>query len=147
MKRKKINYLVFCFCILFVGCTINIEKESVEEVSPVGSTTELTKVQQVFTSIESQQDKLVIHKLFSGAGEYLYNCKELSNTGQFDPILGKVQSSYGWDREKYPELTDAVSEYLVSVGYQEPKQLTSESERKSFAKIFQDLAEATKYEQ
>ena len=84
--------------------------------------------------------------VFSGAGEYLNNCEELSSTGQFDPILGKVQSSYGWNREKYPELTDAVSEYLVSVGYQEPKQLTSEPERQSFAKIFQDLAEATKYE-
>ncbi len=141
------NKFILFLCLLLTGCTVNIQKKDLDKVLPVGSTPELTRVTQVFTSIESTEDKLLIHKLFSGAGEYLNNCEELSTTGQFDPILGKVQSSYGWDREKYPELTDAVSEYLVSVGYQEPKQLNSESERQSFAKIFQDLAGATKYEQ
>jgi|TARA_B100000085_G_scaffold893_1_gene874 hypothetical protein len=142
-----VNKFILFLCLLLTGCTVNIQKKDLDKVLPVGSTPELTRVTQVFTSIESTEDKLLIHKLFSGAGEYLNNCEELSTTGQFDPILGKVQSSYGWDREKYPELTDAVSEYLVSVGYQEPKQLNSESERQSFAKIFQDLAGATKYEQ
>jgi hypothetical protein len=140
------NKYVIVLCLFLAGCTINIQRKDLDKVLPVGSTPELTKVTQVFTSIESSEDKLLIHKLFSGAGEYLNSCEELSSTGQFDPILGKVQSSYGWDRERYPDLTDAVSEYLVSVGYQEPKQLTSESERQSFAKIFQDLAEATKNE-
>lgn len=146
MRRKRMNKYFIILCLLLTGCTINIQRKDLDKILPVGSTPELTKVTQVFTSIESQEDRLLIHKLFSGAGEYLNNCEELSSTGQFDPILGKVQSSYGWDREKYPDLTDAVSEYLVSVGYQEPKQLTSESERQSFAKIFQDLAEATKNE-
>lgn len=140
------NKYVIVLCLFLAGCTINIQRKDLDKVLPVGSTPELTKVTQVFTSIENPEDKLLIHKLFSGAGEYLNSCEELSSTGQFDPILGKVQSSYGWDRERYPDLTDAVSEYLVSVGYQEPKQLTSESERQSFAKIFQDLAEATKNE-
>lgn len=146
MRRKRMNKYVIVLCLFLAGCTINIQRKDLDKVLPVGSTPELTKVTQVFTSIESSEDKLLIHKLFSGAGEYLNSCEELSSTGQFDPILGKVQSSYGWDRERYPDLTDAVSEYLVSVGYQEPKQLTSESERQSFAKIFQDLAEATKNE-
>ena len=146
MRRKRMNKYVIVLCLFLAGCTINIQRKDLDKVLPVGSTPELTKVTQVFTSIENPEDKLLIHKLFSGAGEYLNSCEELSSTGQFDPILGKVQSSYGWDRERYPDLTDAVSEYLVSVGYQEPKQLTSESERQSFAKIFQDLAEATKNE-
>jgi len=104
------------------------------------------KVSQVFSGIESREDKLTIYKLFAGSAEYLTNSKSLQSTQQFDPILGRVQSSYGWNREKYPAFTDAVSEYLVSVGYNEPKPLTTDQQRKDFANIFKPLAEATKYE-
>ena len=106
----------------------------------------VVKVSQVFSEIQSKEDRLTIYKLFSGSAEYLNNCKSLQATQQFDPILGRVQSSYGWNREKYPEFTDAVSEYLVSVGYDKPKPLTTEEQRKNFSNIFQSLAEATKYE-
>ncbi|MCP4442759.1 MAG: hypothetical protein GY810_27960 [Aureispira sp.] len=112
----------------------------------VGDDSETSKVSEVFSSIGSKEDKLTIYKLFAGSAEYLQNCKSLQATQQFDPILGRVQSSYGWDREKYPEFTDAVSEYLVSVGYDEPKPLTTEEQRKNFSNVFQSLAEATKYE-
>lgn len=105
-----------------------------------------SNVSQVFSNIQSREDKLTIYKLFAGSAEYLKNCKSLQATQQFDPILGRVQSSYAWDREKYPEFTDAVSEYLVSVGYNVPKPLTTDEQRKDFANIFQSLAEATKNE-
>lgn len=107
---------------------------------------ELKKVQVAFNAIENREDRLTIHKLFSGAADYLSVCEELDNTTQFDPILGKVQSSYGWDREKYSTLTDAVSAYLVYVKYDEPKTLKTPDDRQQFAKIFKDLSEATKYE-
>lgn len=103
-------------------------------------------VQKEFANIQSKEDKLLIHKLFSGSAEYIKNAKILGSTSQFDPVLGKVQSSYGWNREKYPKFTDAVSEYLVSVGYDEPKELATPEARLDFSKIFEALAEATKYE-
>ena len=107
---------------------------------------ELDVVKAEFEKIEFAEDRKLIHKLFAGGGDYLLVCETLLNTSQFDPLLGKVQSSYGWDREKYPDFTDAVSDYLVSVGYDTPKELTSKSDRRDFAEIFVDLAEATKYE-
>ena len=140
------NKLMLSLCLFLTGCTINIQRKDVEAILPVGNTPELVRVEQTFNSISSQEDKLTIHKLFSGAAEYLSNCQELDSTGQFDPILGKVQTSYGWQRDKYTAFTDAVSDYLVSVDYQEPKKLTTLEQRQTFAKIFQDLAEATKYE-
>lgn len=106
----------------------------------------VVNVSKVFSEIQSREDKLTIYKLFAGSAEYLKNSKSLQTTRQFDPILGRVQSSYGWNREKYPAFTDAVSAYLVSVGYNEPKPLTTDQQRKDFANIFQSLAEATKYE-
>lgn len=112
----------------------------------VASDSKIDKVSESFSEIESREDKLTIYKLFSGSAEYLNNCKSLQATQQFDPILGRVQSSYGWNREKYPAFTDAVSEYLVSVGYNTPKPLTTDQQRKDFANIFKSLAEATKYE-
>ena len=107
---------------------------------------ELKLVEENFNNIDSTEDKELIHKLFSGAGSYLSKCQVMVHTSQFDPILGKVQSSYGWKREKYPDFTDAVSDYLVSVRYDIPRELKTNQERKDFAKIFKDLAEATKYE-
>lgn len=148
-RRRKVNKLILISCLIFTGCTdiqVTIQRKGAKEVVVAGNSPELTMVQQAFNSIESQEDKLTIHKLFAGAAEYLSNCEELDTTGQFDPILGRVQTSYGWNREKYPDLTDAVSDYLVSVDYQEPKKLDSKESRDQFAKIFTDLAEATKYE-
>ena len=143
------KYLVVLL-LLFSGCSyqqpIEVSEKQLIIMNVSEMTDELLAVQVAFNEIESQEDKLLIHKLFSGAGEYLVNCKTMQMTAAFDPILGKVQSSYGWDREKYPDLTDAVSDYLISVDYQEPKELKSSGDRKDFAKIFQDLAEATKYE-
>lgn len=129
--------------LLIVGCA-----RTETNVLVVGDdlTPELQKVQEAFNSIESKSDRLTVHKLFAGSADYLAACKSLESTSRFDPILGRVQSSYGWDRERYPDLTDAVSEYLISVGYDQPKELKSSEDREDFAKIFQDLAGATKYE-
>lgn len=106
----------------------------------------LSKIKVEFKKIESKDDKQLIYKLFSGAASYLEACETLDGTYQFDPILSKVQTSYGWGREKYPDFTDAVSEYLISVNYDEPKPLKTKEERMAFALIFKDLSEATKYE-
>jgi hypothetical protein len=143
--QKKINKYLLIPLLLFPGCIVSTQVKSPEVVGSE-MTDELAEVAEVFNEIESDEDRLLIHKLFSGAAEYLVNCETMQMTAAFDPILGKVQTSYGWDREKYPELTDAVSEYLISVDYQEPKELKSSKDRKDFAKIFQNLAEATKYE-
>jgi len=132
--------------ILAVACTCVLYQYIPATSQVVGDDSKTSNVSDVFSSIESKEDKLTIYKLFAGSAEYLQNCKSLQATQQFDPILGRVQSSYGWDREKYPEFTDAVSEYLVSVGYDEPKPLTTEEQRKNFSNVFQSLAEATKYE-
>lgn len=106
----------------------------------------LSKISEEFMNIDSPDDRRLICVLFSGSAEYIKNCQTLESTRQFDPILGKVQSSYGWDRERYPSFTDAVSEYLIDVGYDEPMDLDNEENREQFYKIFSKLAEATRYE-
>ena len=109
------------------------------------NTEALKNVKREFDKIESVEDRETIHKLFSGSASFLTTCKSLKGTYQFSPILGRVQSSYGWNREKYPKFTDAVSDYLVEVGYDEPKQLITTRERLDFAQIFIDLSKATTY--
>lgn len=118
--------------------------DSPEEVKKKAVAKALNKVHEEFVNIENEKDKSLIYKLFSGSAEYLHNSVSLENTGQFDPILGRVQSSYGWNRESYPEFTQSVSEYLVEVGYDEPRKLDSKESRDWFQGIFESLAEATK---
>ena len=130
---------------LFVG-VVGYENYTATTPQVIADDSPVDGVSKAFSEIQSREDKLTIYKLFAGSAEYLQNCKSLQATQQFDPILGRVQSSYGWNREKYPAFTDAVSEYLLSVGYNEPKPLETDQQRKDFANIFQSLAEATKYE-
>lgn len=147
---KAQDYFLFALVIgvLLIG-NVNVQTLFNQEIQPQLISTsvnskELQKVKDEFNKIESESDKLLIYKLFSGASEYLSVAKSLESTSQFDPIIGKVQTSYGWNREKYPDFTTAVSDYLVSVKYDEPKPLSSDEDRKRFAEIFKDLSEAIK---
>jgi hypothetical protein len=132
---------------LFVGYSAQFKPEpEIKPVATIAAISEVSpaeKVKAEFKKIESKEDRILIHKMFSGASDYLKNCKSLSQTGQFDPILGRVQNSYGWKREKYPKFTDEVSNYLKAMGFETPKTLDNEESRKEFQKIFEGLAEAT----
>lgn len=147
LRDKVICGLLVIVAFLFGNNATTFFKDSVVKtpISSVDVQSEyLKKVSEEFAKIESTEDKLLIYKLFSGAGEYLDASSFTGNTSQFEPLLGKVQSSYGWKREKYPVFTDAVSAYLVSVGYDEPKQIVTSAEREAFSKIFKDLAKVLK---
>ncbi len=103
--------IIALLCLTFTGCIevsfnrpeseVNVEVTEDPSELVVGNVSPLQKVKVAFDAIEIAEDRLTIHKLFSGAADYLSVCEDLDNTTQFDPILGKVQSSYGWDREKY----------------------------------------------
>jgi len=124
----------------------NSEELNNAVVGAVSQSELLSKISEEFMNIDSPSERRLICVLFSGSAEYIKNCQTLESTTQFDPILGKVQSSYGWNRERYPSFTDAVSEYLIDVGYDEPMDLDNEENREWFYKIFSNLAEATRYE-
>jgi len=128
------------------GFSAKLVPEPIAKKTVATETPELKKVTEEFNKIESKDDRVLIYKLFAGAAEYLNNCQTMTETSQFDPLLGKVQTSYGWDRERYSAFTDVVSDYLISMDYETPKKLETKDQRKDFAKIFQGLAEATKYE-
>ena len=122
--------------------TGNSGSESVGEVDKAKLL--LDNVKKEYLKISSKDDREIIYKLLSGGAEYLKHAVSLTSTRQFDPILARVQSSYGWDRETYPAFTDAVSEYLQHAGYDEPRSLESEEDRAWFLNIFESLAQAIK---
>lgn len=136
--------------VLLMGFTVynNIPKKQTEaNIQAVGDSSDsLKKLTKAFRSIENREDKLLIHKIWTGSYLYLKNCEKMTSTSQFEPVLQRVQESYGQEVGKYPDFTDALSEYLVDVGYDDPKPLTTRSERLEFAEIFKGLMEATKYE-
>lgn len=143
-KEKLLTGLVVILLIFNLAGSLPKFKLNTPNVRQSDVASELKEVQEEFNKIESKEDKLLIYKLIAGSAEYLKASESLKNTGQFDPILGKVQSSYGWNRDKYPKFTDAVSEYLVSEKYNEPKQLLTKEDRVNFANIFEKLSEVLK---
>jgi hypothetical protein len=104
----------------------------------------LQKVRSEYLKISDEADRILIYKLFAGSSEYLSHAVSLQTTSQFDPMLGRVQSSYGWKRDKYKKFTDAVSDYLTEAGYDEPRKLSKEEDRKWFRDIFKSLTNAIK---
>lgn len=149
---NNVNKILLFQTVLIVGFLFfqnnqsSVNEQLLPTPSIVVSADEINNVKNEFKKIQSKDDKILIHKLFAGSAEYLKVCEELNNTSQFDPILGKVQTSYGWNREKYPDFTTAVSDYLVSVDYDTPKELKTKKQRLEFANIFDALAKATKNE-
>ena len=127
-----------------VDNTVEPEPDSPEEIKRKAVAKALDKVRDAFVKIESEADRALIYKLFAGSAEYLSHAVSLQTTAQFDPMLGRVQSSYGWEREKYDDFTDAVSDYLVEAGYDEPRKLSTEEDRKWFRDIFKSLTDAVK---
>ena len=140
------------FCLVFVvGYTVAIVPfdflpQSISTVSDddVELSDALKKVRTEYLKISDKADRTLIYKLFAGSAEYLSHAVSLKTTAQFDPMLGRVQSSYGWERDKHKEFTDAVSDYLIEVGYEEPRKLSTEEDRKWFRDIFRSLADAIK---
>jgi hypothetical protein len=104
----------------------------------------LKKVRLEYLKISDEADRLLVYKLFAGSAEYLSHAVSLQTTSQFDPMLGRVQSSYGWERDKHTEFTSAVSDYLIEAGYDEPRKLSTDEDRKWFRDIFRSLTAAIK---
>ena len=108
-------------------------------------TDSLKKVRLEFLKME-KADQDSVYKQFSGSALFLKNNKVLKSTDKFDPIFGRVQSDFGWNREKYPDFTTAVSEFLKEQGYEQPRMLDSETNRTWFYNIFYSISMSLKNE-
>ena len=148
-----LHMIAFCF-VFVMGYTVAIVpfdflSQSISGVSDdqeerVELSVALKNVRAEYLKISDTADRTLIYKLFAGSAEYLSHAVSLKTTAQFDPMLGRVQSSYGWERDKHKEFTDAVSDYLIEAGYDEPRKLSTEEDRKWFRDIFRSLTDAIK---
>lgn len=137
--------LLNCFlAAVILGCTAQ-EAPPVPESDAVVLTESLTKVQEEFKKMD-EKDRDSVYLQITGASLYLKHTTSLRRTSDFLPILGRVQSDYGWDVEKYPDFTEAVSNYLVQQGFEEPKEIKTKEDREWLYNIFNDLSLALKYE-
>ena len=155
-SKSNLALHIISFCLVFgVGYTVAVvpfdllpqyistisddNQEEVEELSAA-----LKKVRAEYLTISDKADRILIYKLFAGSAAYLSHAVSLQTTAQFDPMLGRVQSSYGWERDKHKEFTDSVSDYLIEAGYDEPRKLSTEEDRRWFRDIFRSLTDAIK---
>jgi hypothetical protein len=142
---RKVLVLLLCFSLF--GC-LQTKDETPEqkEANTIVLTDELSAVKEEFLKMD-EDDQDSVYMQIAGAALYIKNSKSLGKTSDFDPILGRVQSSLGWDRGKNPDFTDALEKYLISQGYTEPRELNTDKDREWFLNIFNSLYIALKYEQ
>lgn len=106
--------------------------------------TSLVNVKKEYGKIESEQDKLTIYKMFAGAADYLSVARTLGSNAEFSTLFANTLVSYGWEKEKYPAFTDAISAYLKSVNYHIPKKITSKEDIENLSQVFKAIEEALK---
>lgn len=143
---KTLYALMFSFAFLS-GCE-NIKFGPVEEIkqvevkSTVVYSDTLTKVVTEAKTM-TKEDREFAFKQFSGLNQYILN-SEIPSSDKLDGLMSKVQTDYRWGREKYPNFTTAVSDYLKEKNYQKAVKFDTQSVRESTASIFFDLADAIK---
>lgn len=147
MEITNIPLKLLLMSVFIIGCekpaNKNVDQE--ESESDFVMTKTLKRVKAEY-DLMRDSDKEDIYKQFSGSYLFLKTNKSIKKTSDFDPILGRVQSDYGWNREKYPEFTEAVSDFLLEQGYDEPKVLDNDDDREWFCQIFYSLYMAIKNE-
>lgn len=74
----------------------------------------------------SKEDCILIYKIFSGCASYVEKSTKLSTTLEVFKLIGTVEKDYGWNNEKYKDLTDVIEKDLTEKGFQKPQELTSE---------------------
>lgn len=140
---------ILCFLLAFSGCdNIQIGKAKVEDNKQevknpyVEFTPSLNVVvEQARPLVQSEKD--YAFKQFSGLSEYIKN-SNIPDSTKIDKLLDRMQGDYGWTREKHPEFTDAVSNYLKEKGYSKAVKFDSSESRINTSLIFVNLAEAIK---
>lgn len=137
--------LILLALLSFIGCERPQKVDVPSEETKFVLTASLKEVAKEFKSM-SKEDQDCLYKQWAGAASFIKSSKSLESTKDFDPLLGRVQADYGWNREKYPKLTDAISVYLKEQGFQEPRELKSSSDREWFYNIFFSLSMAVKNE-
>lgn len=138
------KYLLLFSIILFSGCarpeSNNIDNESQDKVVLTDS---LKKIRSEFQKLD-KEDQDTFYKLIAGSTLYIKNAANLNKSSDFQPVLAQVQSSYLWEVEKYPRFTDAISEYLIEEGYDQPRELKNSRDRQWLYNIFNSIYTAIK---
>jgi hypothetical protein len=139
---------LFFFLAFISGCD-NIKFGPVERTEQVKESVYTVVYSDTLTKVVTEaktltkEDREFAFKQFSGMNQYILN-SEVPSSDKLDSLIGRVQDDYKWGREKYPNFTTAVSDYLKEKNYQKAVKFDTQSARESTASIFFDLADAVK---
>jgi hypothetical protein len=142
MSRRNHRYLT---AILLVGLSlIGAEAILLKVISPKGevavvSDGTLSGKVSLTLSTATKSDRDYLWGMFTAGAEYLRSGHPGSeSTGDFLRIWKRALKTSGWDREKYPGLTDLLEQELKQRGYDQSKELDPWVD--DLSKFFEDVA-------
>lgn len=143
---KTLYILIFSFAFLS-GCENvkfgPVEVKKTEEVkSTIVYSDALIKVTTEAKTL-TKEDRDFAFKQFSGLNQYILN-SQIPSSDKLQSLIDGMQKDYSWGKEKYPNFTTAVSDYLREKNYQKAIKFDTQESRVSTASIFFDLADAVK---
>ncbi len=140
MKQLLILPLLFSVC--FVGCGLFTVEVKFPTDKPAIKASASPLEDKFFEALKNapKEDCIVIYKIFVGASEYCTHSKKLGNTLDCFNLLDKVEDDFGWDKEKYKDLTDIVEANLKSRGFENPTKF-DDSVRASIVSTFKEYSD------
>lgn len=135
--------LILTLTLLLSSCQRPVVE--VEQPNSFVLTQSLVNVREEFNKIP-EEDQELIYIQFAGSAKFIERSTTLRSSSDYVQILGRVQSDFGWDVEKYPDFTTAVSDYLTEQGFDNPRLLDSPEDKQWLINIFNNLTNAVKYE-
>lgn len=155
-------YLLLVSTIFISGCGLYTKVDNVDITpTPAPDVVVNSTLKDKFSaalSEASRKDCTNLYMFFAGLSAYLENANvnDLSVNDITNRLLLDVQMRYNWNREKYPGLTDAISNDLISKKLDEPRNLTDDygngltfrdavlKTSKEYASIIKTIAESKK---
>lgn len=141
------KYVFMIAILLFAGCSrptdTDRDRDADSNNERVVLTDSLKRIRSEFQKLD-KEDQDTFYKLIAGSTLYIKNAANLNKSSDFQPVLAQVQSSYLWEVEKYPRFTDAISEYLIEEGYDQPRELKNSRDRQWLYNIFNSIYTAIK---
>lgn len=124
---EKLNRLLLLSVITITGCSLYETQPVVIDntTTVVVNNADLASKIKLSLKDAPKEDCIKAYKFLKGLSCYIRNVNNdnLTTDEILNKTLLKVQMDYGWNRDKYPNLTVAISEDLVSKKLDDPHKL------------------------
>lgn len=124
---EKLKNLLLLSAIILSGCSLYQTEKVVDNTDEVVVVVNKDLASKIKLSLKEapKEDCIKVYKFFSGLSLYVQHVQDdnLMTDEILNKTLLKAQTDYGWNRDTYPKLSEAISEDLIAKKLDDPHKL------------------------